>query len=230
MDETTVVQPTSDAEPGSGDQSTTTPTGDRTYSADEVKKEIGDLKSAHGREVKTLTDQNTVLTAQNQELNQRLDALERQQSETQAATRQQERQRLANDPDQLAEFNRRVADEDAKEVLRRERINLEKEKLALKSERESVSQERTDATATALAAAYGVDKDKLINLTGGDPSRMADLAKELGQPRVNTEGLHADSNTNKGASELTIEQLDALPPDEYAAYWARKEAEANPRK
>ena len=225
MDETDKTQKDSpQTEPTSeGSEGTTSGGVPETYTKEQVQKLISDERAQAGRKVaeatKAADKAAKVLEGVEQRAKDAEEALARIREEKDEA----ELQVARDNPDALNTFQVKKTLRTKETELKRKEQELSKRELEAREALEVVNEFRKEQKATEIGVQYGVDASILLAITDGSPEKMEAAAKALsqGKTKKETPAMKPDSGlTSGGAGRPTVEQLEAMSPEQYAE-WAK---------
>jgi len=213
----------------------------KTYTEEDVKKQVNDALAAAGRNAKQLTDKEASLKAQEEAIK----ASKAEIDEFQSKRDQAELEAAKDDPYKMREYQRKQAQkqetatiESQRAELKKQQEELDRQKAEHEAEVKSARETQMDITLWQIAAAEKVNpvelKDTMKDLSLTTIEQAKALAKRLNKvaPKQPAEGdtepgeekpFTPDSGVTSGAKgELTPEQFEKLSMSEKAKYLDKK--------
>lgn len=214
----------------SGGDTGTTPTEPKTYAEKDVQKAVSDALAKQGRDIKRIKDEHTQAIAARDAATQELEATRNSLASLQSRIDEMELTQAKGDPDMetaLRQKRARLAEISALEAQKREALKIIAQ---AKADSEAVSKAKKEAAIERLSAKYNVEVDWLEGLGVDSVESLTKIAEAAGErkkskkepePEEKKPLIKPDSGGTIGGGEPTAEQLEAMTPEQYAA-WASK--------
>ncbi len=196
-----------------GTSETPTP---KTFTEEQVKKQVDDALAKAGRDVKILEDKQKALKQSEDELKQREFKL----AEWQRTRDEEELESVQDDPDKLNVIQERQRIREDKRKIAEERKAIEAEKAQHAEDIRIAQETKREATIQNIASKYGIDAQVLKDLDLS-PEQTEKVAAKFSKARTSKtkDDYKPDSGeTRGGTSRLTPEKAESLSMEDYARH------------
>jgi hypothetical protein len=223
MDETGKAE--KDEKTSDGEPTSTSDKKGKTFTEQEVTKTISDLKAAHGREQKRLTDQLEAARQDTEATNQRLTELQRRIDEA-------ELDKARDDPALLKLYQERQELQKEKATIEEEKRNLQRDRVQLDADKQAVTEAKKDAMVVNVALKHHLNIKDLADLGITDEEALDKVAARIaaGKPKKAGEEekeLEPDSALGSGEKGTpTMEEQEKMSPAEYIKWRQSQEKTA----
>ena len=184
-----------------------------------LDKRISELQKLTERSTQSLKDaESRALAAEEQ-----LERLEK-------AKEESEYEKVRSNPDSLSLFQERKTVREEQAALKRQKAEFERGKAEYAEAIAEATKFKTFQIASEIATKYkGVDATELMELTDGTPAKMEKMAARLGKAVAKTTTTETPFNPDSGlgtggAPRYTLEQLEAMTEEQYAAYVQKRDS------